>query len=166
MITQKQLKEVLEYDSCTGVFIWKASTARGKRGSIAGSIDKCAGYIQIGVRGKLYRAHRLACLWMTGRMPPYEVDHINHKRSDNRWDNLRVATHQENGKNGPLRRNNTSGTTGVSFDKQTKKWRASIMVNGKTLSIGRFSSFEKCVMARKAAEKQHGFHNNHGATRK
>jgi hypothetical protein len=51
------------------------------------------------VLGKVYQAHRLAFLYQEGKFPLEEVDHINHKKDDNRWSNIRHATRVENSKN-------------------------------------------------------------------
>ena len=95
MLDQKTLKENLEYCPDTGNFTWLVSkNNRVKAGAIASNINYY-GYVRIGINGKQYGAHRLAFLWMTGEFPD-ECDHINHQRSDNRWENLRSVTSAEN----------------------------------------------------------------------
>lgn len=86
-----------------------------------------------------------------------DVDHIHGKqtRYDNRKENLRIATRSQNNMNSALSKNNTSGVTGVYFDKNTKKWSASITVNYKTIHLGSFDTFEKAVNARKEAEERY-----------
>lgn len=96
-ITQSQLKELFHYSPGTGQFYRKTSTNSCARiGDKAGSVR--SGYIVIGICGKSYLAHRLAFLYMQGEMPPEQVDHINHIRDDNRWLNLREASHENHGK--------------------------------------------------------------------
>ena len=56
-----------------------------------------------------------------------EVDHINHNRLDNRRCNLRIASKSQNRANRRPGKNSTTGYIGVSYCKQTKKWRASIV---------------------------------------
>ena len=80
------------------------------------------------------------------------VDHINHNKLDNRKCNLRVCTHQENGWNKDPISTNTSGTTGVIFDKSRNKWLARIEFNGKQIHLGRFKTKEEAVEARRQAE--------------
>lgn len=109
------------------------------------------GYIEIGLLGRLYRAHRLAFVYMTGEEPFHNVDHINGNRADNRWKNLRVCNQSQNMGNVGLRKNNTSGHPGVVFDKERGKWRAQIRIGGKKTNLGRFDDFEDAVEAHNLA---------------
>ncbi len=81
-----------------------------------------------------------------------EVDHINTCGCDNRKVNLRLATQSEQGANGRLQLNNTSGITGVNWYKITGKWVARIMVNGKRKHLDYFEKFNDAVAARLKAE--------------
>jgi hypothetical protein len=56
-------------------------------------------------------------------LKPYEIDHINHNKSDNRKNNLRIVTHKVNQRNRSLSKNNKSGMSGVYWDKSKNKWR-------------------------------------------
>lgn len=80
------------------------------------------------------------------------VDHINHRKYDNRKCNLREVTNQQNTMNQSLKSNNTSGVTGVDFIKNTSKWRARIKSNNKEIHLGVFDTFDDAVKARKEAE--------------
>ena len=85
-ITEARLKERLHYDPDTGIFTWLKMSRQPKRlGSVAGG--RCDGYIQIYLDGLIYRAHRLAWLYMTGEWPVGYLDHKNGVRDDNRWCN-------------------------------------------------------------------------------
>ena len=130
MITAEQLQDRLDYDPQTGEFTWIKSMGRVDRtGRVAGTVAH-NGYIHIGIKTdgkkKLYLGHRLAFLWMTGKWPPNEVDHINGERSDNRWCNLRLATRRQNCCNKAVRKNNKAGITGVWFDTANQKWACSV----------------------------------------
>ena len=59
--------------------------------------------------------------------------------------------------------NNTSGVTGVGWDRSKTRWVAHIKKNGKYKALGAFRSFAEAVAARKEAEKMFGFHPNHGS---
>ena len=110
-ITQAELVENLSYDPDSGVFRRKISNTRAvKAGDIAGS-QNGKGYLTMMVCGRVYKAHRLAFLYMTGSFPPEEVDHINGIRDDNRWANLRAVSHVENSKNQKTPKSNTTTLT-------------------------------------------------------
>jgi len=150
MLTKEQLKEVLDYSPETGVWVWKKATRKGFTGKRAGQLSR--GYRYIRLFGRLYLEHRLAFLYMEGEIPPQQVDHINRVRADNRWDNLRHASHTENCHNMWSNRN-TSGVKGVSWDKKNSKWLAQISVNGKQMNLGRFATKEEAAAAHKSAAK-------------
>lgn len=101
---------------------------------------------------KIIRMHRLI---MNVENPMVKVDHIHHNTFDNRKSELRVATNQENTRNHYLHSNNTSGVSGVGFEKDTKLWRARIFVDGKGIHLGRFVEFDDAVRARLKAEVQY-----------
>ena len=151
----KQLFNYLHYDPKTGVFTWKVNTARsGKIGEIAGNVN-FRGYRSIWINGLPFLAHRLAWAMSYGEWPALDIDHINQNKSDNRICNLRHASRSENMFNRGKNKNNTSGIKGVTFCKCTGKWRAQIMVNGKTMKIGRFATKEQAAEAYKQKAKEH-----------
>ena len=162
MITQKELKELLHYNPETGVFTWLQKAASNtKIGSVAGCNHNC-GYITIRVRGKLYLAHRLAWLYVAGEWPKKDVDHSDHIRNNNKWDNLLDTVHRVNAKNQSKFKNNKSGVTGVHWNKNAKKWQSKITVNYKCIHIGYFTDKFESICARKSAENKYNFHINHG----
>jgi len=174
MITQKYLKEALQYHPPTGIFVWRTrplshfsslsacTTTNAKyAGKLAGNSHH-SGYSYIQIQNKLYAAHRLAWLYVNGADPEDQIDHINGVRDDNKAANLRVVSHSDNGKNQRMKSNNTSGQTGVCWYRASKKWIAQIRVDGKSKHLGYFDDFGDAVAARKDAEKEAGFHPNHG----
>ncbi|QEG07628.1 homing endonuclease [Salmonella phage SE5] len=132
-LTHSELRSLLKYRKTTGEFIWKDS------GEVAGHLSK-SGYIQIKVNSKTYRAHLLAWYYVTGEYPIKIIDHKNHKRYDNRWKNLREATHAMNSWNTSLRSDSKSGVKGVCYDERTGRWRARVTVFGKTYGCGYHTS--------------------------
>jgi hypothetical protein len=137
---------------------------RGRRampGEPAGSLDG-NGYLRIKIDNVKYRVHRVIWLMTYGNWPDGQIDHVNGVRNDNRIENLRVVSVQDNQRNSHRRVDNTSGATGVF--KEVGGWRARIKVNGKRINLGFFDSFDAAVAARKQSESQFGFHPNHGAT--
>lgn len=143
-LTQERLKEVLDYNSETGVFIWKIYSGRIKAGYVAGNINK-RGYATIGIDGEIYRSHRLAWFYVYGKWPDDQIDHINGQRSDNRISNLRDVTNQVNAQN--LKRATRVKTStdylGVYKTTNIKPWRAQIDIDKKTRHIGYYKTPEE-----------------------
>lgn len=85
------------------------------------------------------------------------IDHIhgNKTKNDNRKSNLRIATPSQNMMNKPLLKNNTSGVTGVSWNKRKAEWESYITIDDKRKGLGYFSNFDDAVAARKAAEEKY-----------
>lgn len=157
MITDEEARAILSYSPETGVFIWAAKINRYiSIGEVAGSLNY-QGYVTIMIRGRNYRAHRLAWLLMTGNWPKHQIDHVNGVRDDNRFSNLREATNSQNNRNRIKQANNTSGFKGVSFHNQMKRWRSSIMANGMSKHLGLFDTREEAYSAYcAAADNLHG----------
>ena len=105
------------------------------------------GYISSGGGKNIKLLHRL----ITNCPQNMVVDHINHNKKDNRKCNLRNCMQQQNTMNNNISKNNTSGVTGVRWDKYRNKWCAQINYN-KNIFLGRFNTFEEAVEARKNAE--------------
>ena len=140
MLTQSRLKEILIYDQEAGLFRRKIDVGGAKIGDIAGT-DNGDGYLKIRVDGKSYKAHRLAWLYVMGRWPEKDIDHINGVRCDNRIVNLREATRAENKQNTRTANvNNGSGMLGAV--RRNDRWQAKIRVNGKQLHLGTFDTAE------------------------
>jgi hypothetical protein len=91
--------------------------------------------------------------WLTRAPAGLRVDHVDGDTLNNRRENLRVCTHQQNLFNQRLSASNTSGKTGVG--RHGKNWCARIKVNGRTIRLGSFDHFEEAVAARLAAEKRY-----------
>jgi hypothetical protein len=167
--TQQNLKLLCHYDPVTGVFkrirkiTWKGNVVESQ--SIPEKVTRF-GYYQMHIFGRPYAVHRLIFLYMTGKFPDHDVDHINGNRIDNRWKNLREATRRENMMNVGVRSNNTTGVTGVSRRKDTGKYQAYVDVEGVRIRLGCYDSLEEAAKARKNASLKYGFHPNHGEREK
>jgi len=152
--TQEVLMQELHYNPITGVF-------KRLAGKNVTSKTNSAGYNTIMVAGHSYLAHRLAWLYVYGVFPNM-IDHIDGNRTNNIITNLRDVSYKENQRNLTIASNNTSGVTGVSFNKERCKWEAKIQVNGKTIHLGRYRDKEDAIIARKQGEFKYKFHKNHG----
>lgn len=140
-MTQDELKKVLSYDPYTGVFTWRVSlSSRALAGERAGTLRK-DGYVQIRIRGKIYYAHRLAFLYMQGRIP-VEIDHIDRSPSNNRWGNLRPVTHSQN-----LENRDCKG-----FYERRGKFLAQIKVAGRVMFLGSYLTADAARSAYDLAE--------------
>lgn len=140
--------ELLEYNQDTGHFFWKVSPGRrAKAGSLAGTIDR-KGYRRIAVRGHIYKAHRLAWLYVYGIWPGEDIDHINGNRDDNRIANLRDVSRSENLQNQRVAMaTSKSGLLGASFDSTNGAWRSQIRTDGVYKFIGYFATAEEAHRA-------------------
>lgn len=137
-----------------GKLFWKISPmSRVKIGDEAGWLDD-KGYLIVQWKGKNYKVHRIIYEMAYGAIPDsYQVDHVNGIRTDNRVDNLRLATNAQNQWNACKRKTNTSGLKGVSWHKQKQKWESYIQIFGKKKPLGLFTTKEEAYAARLEAEK-------------
>lgn len=158
--TKEYFDKYFSYDAETGNLIWMVTRFQVVAGQIAGAIDH-EGYIIVGLNKIRHRAHRIIWVMVTGETPD-QIDHQNGCRSDNRWFNLRDVSNQENSRNQKLKITNSSGVTGVSWHIRLKKWVAHIRVDGRAKFLGGFSEFDDAVKSRLDAEREYGFHVNHG----
>jgi hypothetical protein len=166
-LTVDRLREVLNYDPETGKFTWLRrsidqlpTVCHGKiwnvrwAGMVAGSL--CKEYLAISIDKRLHKAHRLAFLWMTGKWPENEVDHINGKKVDNRWVNLRDVDHRTNSQNSRRARSNnkSTGLLGAYFDKSCGRFSSTIYVDGKWRWLGYFETAEAAHSAYVKAKRE------------
>lgn len=152
MITQKELKEIFNYDEKTGVVVNRVKRGRAEKDKEAGSIMS-NGYRYIMIDQKRYLTHRLAWLYVHGYMSENMIDHIDRNPLNNQINNLREVSRQCNMRNSSDSRNNKSGVKGIIWDKNTNKWRARIMVDKKNIHLGSYTDFDNAVCARLAGEQ-------------
>lgn len=85
-----------------------------------------------------------------------QVDHIKtEQKNNNRKNNLRIATPSQNGMNKKTYSNNTSGYTGVYWNKSRSRWTAYISINKKFVCLGFYKNKEDAIKARKEAEEKY-----------
>ena len=162
--------DVFDYDGLN--LRWKAGRTNGRmrpskmNGKIAGCKCKTHGYVIFNHAGKTWRAHRVIWEMHHGSIPEgMEIDHINHKRDDNRILNLRLVSTKINAENTSLSKNNSSGYNGVFWNGQKDKWQAKIKIKYRNIHLGFYSDWFEAVCARASANVRYGFHGNHGRRR-
>jgi hypothetical protein len=138
------------FDYKDGSLYWKINQGRIKAGSKAGT-PREKGHIQIQYNKKMYREHSIVWMMFNGENPSAILDHINGNPSDNRIENLRLATNAQNLANRGKNKNNTSGFKGVYLHNQTNKWVASIKHLGKKYSLGCYENASDAHQAYKKA---------------
>ncbi len=156
-LTQARVRELFDYDPASGALVRKITVSHNAKAGTPATTKAWNNYLVIRVDGRLYRVHHIIWLMVYGYLPK-ELDHINGDRSDNRGANLREASRQENMKNRCMLSNNTSGYMGVFWAKHINKWR--VMVGKK--HIGVYSNKEDAIKARATANREYGYHPNHG----
>lgn len=155
-ITQGRLKELVDYDTETGDFLSKTSRGNLVKGSICGYTSP-KGYRYIILDRRSYLAHRLVWLFHFGSFPVGSLDHINQDKSDNRLENLRLCSNQENMRNRRADRGSSSLYKGVTFVKARNHWQAN--VDGIYLGVFK-CEHEAALVYNIHAEKRHGSFSN------
>lgn len=155
--------EFFKYEPSTGQLVNRYDrAARARAGSVAGRVSNI-GYVDVGIFGKKYGAHRVIWEMVNGPIPAgMEIDHINGVRDDNRLVNLRLVAHRDNMCNKRRYSNNNSGFNGVGFNKKSGKFQARIWRNGSRVYLGLFGTPEQAHEAYLAAASKLGYHENHG----
>lgn len=150
ILTVDYLKTILRYEPDSGDFFWLVDLGTARAGRQAGA-TRPDGYVVIRIHKKLYYAHRLAWLYMTGEWPPRLVDHDDRDASNNRWSNLRCATRSQNNANSMGRQRNQTGWKGVICKPcKTRLGRPFVAqgsFNGKCTYLGAFRTPEEAQEA-------------------
>jgi hypothetical protein len=165
MLTQKYLKECLDYDPDTGLFTWKERprehfktlnaysvwNSRFKNTTVGRTDSHGYRTCTITIDGISFenKLHRLAWLYIYGEFPEKHLDHIDGNRSNNKFSNLREADFSQNQQNlkKATSRNKSSGMLGVSWIKRLDKYRTTIGLNLKNKIIGHFNTPEEAHQA-------------------
>jgi len=152
-MTPEHLKSILHYNPETGILTHK----RLQR--VMGT-PMLGGHLRVHLLGKNWLVHRLIWLYMTGEFPENEIDHINCKPADNRWKNLRLASHGQNRANSRVNKGTVSGLKGAY--QSGNRWRASIKDGGQQRHLGSYATPEEAhAVYCKAADILHGEFSRH-----
>lgn len=174
-LTPEYLRECFAYNPDSGALVWLRRPVTHFRnaglmkrwntrysGKEAGSTTPI-GYRIIGINDHTYNAHRIVWMLVYGTWPAEDIDHVNRDRSDNRITNLRLASRSENNYNSGLRKNNSSGVKGVSWNNLRGMWSVNVNAKGKNVFRGLFHDKEEAIaVCRDARKKIHGQFANHG----
>lgn len=154
--TQELVKSLFDYHE-DGYLIWKDN--RGKNSSLLGTIAGTVSKSIFGDRRKVvinysaYMCSRIIFLWHHGRLPRI-VDHMDHNTLNDKIDNLRAATNEENNQNTSSHKNSTSKYLGVSLYNK-KYWVAEIKPFGIKKYLGSFKTQELAALAYNKAAVRH-----------
>jgi hypothetical protein len=133
------------YDKTDGNLYWKMRPSNNVLwGDKVGGKDK-KGYIVFQLNGKTYRAHNIIYVMQhgDGSIPPDKtVDHADKNSSNNRIENLRLATDRQQHIN--------KNTRGFCWHKRDNKWQTRHKTAGKNESLGYFTT---ALQARLAYER-------------
>lgn len=156
--SQATISDALHYDPETGIFTWLYRSGMPKQwnsryaGTVAGCMD-VHGYTQISLGKKMYRAARLAYVYVMGNISTdFNVDHKNTVGTDNRFDNLRLCTQSQNCAN-TKRKRNTALPKGVW--KKRNRFASEIVKDGVKHRLGVFDTPEQAHAAYVVAASKH-----------
>lgn len=149
-LTYNLLKQLIHYNPKTGVFKWRVSFLRIKRGSIATNKPTIKGYVDIIILGKIYRAHNIAWFYVKKKLYVNKIDHADRNKGNNAFSNLRKSSIYQNAHNRRKRVDNRSGYKGVTKG-DAGKWKAMAYFKGKNYYLGQFATR---IMAAKAYDKK------------
>lgn len=158
-LNQAFMQKFFTYEPDTGNLVARLSVYNRPKGTILGSKGS-HGYLMTSIQGKNYLNHRLIWLYMTGEFPT-QIDHIDHDKLNNKWENLRAVNNLTNLRNTGLSTNSTTKVNGVSKRKDGS-YRAYITIDRKQIHLGVFDDINDAIQARKEADNKYGFHVNHG----
>ena len=160
-VTQNTLKEYFKYSDGNLYRIKTSKTRPDTLGKPFGGVTG-NGYIQGWFLGKLYYLHHLIYIYHYGSLPEVYIDHKDGNRLNNKIENLRPVTTQQNMFNAKGQAGSSSKYKGVCWDKARGKWRARIVVNEKEMYLGRYDTEEEARDAYTfAAEELHGEYRRH-----
>jgi len=157
-VTQEEVLRLFEYRD--GVLYWKERPrcSRKPPGDMSAGFKSTQGYKKVKVNKETYYVHQIVFLMHHGYIPEI-VDHIDRNTSNNRIENLRAANKSLNAINSKLNSRNTSGHTGVVYNKLLKKWETRLMLNKRNKYFGIFEDFDlACLVADEARRIYHGEH--------
>lgn len=144
-------------DRETGILYWKVQSQRRKMGDIAGHIQK-HGYVRVHYDIVGFYVHRINWMLWNKEWPSAQIEHKNRHKHDNRQSNLRCSSQRENTLNLTLRKDNTSGITGVSWHEKGKTWQVCIMSTNSKRFVYYATNRDIAIRLRRILEIRHGYY--------
>jgi hypothetical protein len=131
-------------------------------GEPAGTLNS-KGYKVLQFEGKLQKLHKLIYMYHYGEIASdLVIDHIDGDSTNNRIENLRAVTLNQNLCNRKKPKHNKSGIKGVHYHKKTGKWTIEVAYNKKKYYGGIFDNLQEAEIQVKALrEKIHGEYTRH-----
>lgn len=152
ILSKTEIEALFYYDGSN--LVNKFTRGLAKKDGIAGSVNS-KGYIHIRVNNKFYLAHRLIWVLHDNLLSDKDfVDHRNRIKTDNKIDNLRIATVAQNNINRGVLPSNTSGRKNIYYSRYHDRWVADISINGKSIKRYRPTK-EDAVMALEGLRKEY-----------
>ena len=149
----KNSEEWAAIDGCKNYQVsWWGRVRNAKTGRILKACVSSNTYLTLNLskmgKAKSFSVHVLVAReWVENPDNKRCVDHIDGNKTNNHYENLRWATHSENGRNQKNQTNTSSVYKGVYLHKPTKKWMAYIRINKKLKNLGYHASEREAGMA-------------------
>lgn len=153
-LTADRVRFLFSYNPETGVLLWRNPTSL--RVAIGDPVGTMAsnGRRYVAVDSVKHLAHRIAWLYVHGKLPEENLAARNGNYDDLRLSNLMPQSFVDTANKNSLRNTNTSGFRGVIWDKNKGKWRAEITRDYLRVQIGRFDTKEEAHEAYVIAQRQ------------
>lgn len=139
------LNDHLRYEN--GKLFWIVSRkGRNMKNQVGSLLNN--GYLNFGFNYKSFLVHRAVWEMFNGKIPDgMEIDHIDMDKTNNKIENLRLATRQENSRN--------NSAKGFSWDSVNNSFISRIYLNGKIKHIGRYDTIIDARAAYLQARRKH-----------
>ena len=139
---------------------WWGRVRNAKTGRILKSGVSSNTYLTVGLskmgKAKYFSVHVLVAReWVENPDKKRCVDHIDGNKANNHWENLRYATTSENGMNAKNRTDGSSVYKGVSYQAKSRKWKSTIVLDGKSIHLGLYANEREAAEVYNTAALEH-----------
>jgi len=152
-LSKATLEQLFHYSD--GHIYWKKGSRNGLTPGVKAGCYHSSGYRVVKIYGKRYKVHRIIFI-LHHDFNPTHIDHIDGDTLNNKIENLRVCTHNQNMHNRKISKNSKSGIKGITWVSSCKKWWSQLMVNSKRIKLGMYEDLELAeLVIQEAREKYH-----------